>query len=253
MSDPDTRRCAACAAPIEPGASLCATCHSPQARWRRELVFWSSAIGFPSAAIAALFWAVTQAGELKTTFWPRDRVAILAFSSGGSTTVINSGEREVFISHLMWSGSHHDRVYYRVQEVFQAVPAGRTAVIAASFIGHFQPTSVVNWMAATGNAPDIVNWALNRARDARDKCFRVEAFSQDHPLKPREAYGFPVTATLKYYWPDDPKPREVQTEATAHLAMVSGPPCVGEEVTRGSPEGREVQLVLPGASGAGPF
>ncbi|HYA40853.1 MAG TPA: hypothetical protein VEF34_06095 [Syntrophobacteraceae bacterium] len=93
--------CVACKSQIISGATLCPVCKSYQSTWKHKLQYLAGVAGLVTVFIAVLTYTVASWPEVRKVFYWRDRVGITSFDSvNGYIVVSNSGDGEVFVSHL---------------------------------------------------------------------------------------------------------------------------------------------------------
>jgi hypothetical protein len=94
-----TTRCVACKQDIPAGASLCSVCKSYQRPWKNHLLYISGIAAMIVLIVSAAFWLWGNSRLLLGL--GRDDVALISANTLGSAVVVNRGDREVFVSHLL--------------------------------------------------------------------------------------------------------------------------------------------------------
>jgi len=92
-------RCVACKQEIPAGASLCSVCKSYQRPWKNHLLYISGIAAMIALIISATFWLLGN-GRVLLGFG-RDDVRLITANTLSSGVVVNRGDREVFVSHLL--------------------------------------------------------------------------------------------------------------------------------------------------------
>ena len=94
----DIIRCVACKLEVSVGASLCSHCKSYQCVWKNHLQYFAGA-----ATLIALFISVCGWFYLNMVkpFFDRDNVQVISANSLHSAVVVNRGDTEVFVSHML--------------------------------------------------------------------------------------------------------------------------------------------------------
>lgn len=116
-------RCVACKQEIPAGASVCSICKSYQTPWKNTIQYFSGIVALAAIVITAATWVV---GITRTSLFYRDDVRLISASTLGSAVVVNLGDGEVYISHLvltMPSRSTNVKVYRVVFE--ERLPPGQ--------------------------------------------------------------------------------------------------------------------------------
>lgn len=92
--------CVACKSGISPGASICPICKSYQKQWKNILQYVAGIVTLFVLTLSASAWLV---GKIHKAFFIRDNVQVVGADTLGSAVVVNRGETDVFVSHLlMW-------------------------------------------------------------------------------------------------------------------------------------------------------
>jgi hypothetical protein len=92
-------RCIACKQEIPAGASLCSVCKSYQRPWKNHLLYISGIAAMIVLIVSAAFWLWGNGRILLGL--GRDDVRLISANTLGSAVVVNRGDREVFVSHLL--------------------------------------------------------------------------------------------------------------------------------------------------------
>lgn len=114
--------CAACRQPIPLGATICSICKSHQAVWKNRLQYWAGVSTLIVLTLSALVW-------LRETAWhvlfARDDVRVVSCNSLRSAVVVNRGDSEVYVSHLILTmpGRSQDWVVKRLDFEEPLAPA----------------------------------------------------------------------------------------------------------------------------------
>ena len=95
----ETQQCVACGQQIPKGVSLCSVCKSYQRNWKNHLQYSAGIVALIALVASALVWLWASRKDV----WPRDDVRVVYASSLGSAVVANSGDRDVFVSHLLFT------------------------------------------------------------------------------------------------------------------------------------------------------
>jgi hypothetical protein len=94
-----TMRCVACKQEIPGGASLCSVCKSYQRPWKNHLLYISGIAAMIALIISATFWLWGNGRALLGL--GRDDVRLITANTLTSAVIVNRGDREVFVSHLL--------------------------------------------------------------------------------------------------------------------------------------------------------
>jgi len=92
--------CIECKSIIPHGASICSICSSFQIRWKNQAKFIANIIGILSVAVALISYVISELPNVRKTIAWRDEVSVLTFIDSEITVVANTGDGEVFISHI---------------------------------------------------------------------------------------------------------------------------------------------------------
>jgi predicted nucleic acid-binding Zn ribbon protein len=105
----DTRRdvvtthktqCIACKQDIPTGALVCSQCKHFQQRWKNSLQYFAGVATVLVIMVSAITWLW---GNARSAFWPRDDVRVISANTLGSAVVVNRGDGEAFVSHLIFT------------------------------------------------------------------------------------------------------------------------------------------------------
>jgi hypothetical protein len=100
--EPQNTRCIACKQEIPAGASLCSVCKSYQRPWKNHLLYVSGIAAMIVLIVSAAFWLWGN-GRLLLGLGRDDVRLVAANTLEGDAVVVNRGDREVFVSHLLLS------------------------------------------------------------------------------------------------------------------------------------------------------
>jgi predicted nucleic acid-binding Zn ribbon protein len=93
-----TKACVACGGDIPIGASLCPLCKSYQRVWKNHLQYFAGMAALIVLSLTATSWLFTKA---KAGWFYRDNIRVIVCNSLGSAVIVNRGDSEVFVSHLL--------------------------------------------------------------------------------------------------------------------------------------------------------
>src|SRR4051812_17693713 len=99
MSSSKSTQCVACKQEIPAGASVCSRCKSFQQRWKNWLQSCSRIVALLVLIATALTWLWANA---RVVFWYRDDVRLIAANTMTSAVVVNRGDGDAFVSHLLF-------------------------------------------------------------------------------------------------------------------------------------------------------
>jgi len=97
---PETQECIACKQQIPKGASLCPVCKSYQRNWKNHLQYTAGVAALVVLMISASTWLWGNARKLLLY---RDDVRVISASTLDSAVVVNRGDGDVFVSHLLFT------------------------------------------------------------------------------------------------------------------------------------------------------
>lgn len=92
--------CVECKSTIPQGASVCSICSNYQVRWKNQARFIANIIGVLSVAAALISYVVSAIPSIRRTIAWQDHVSILTYIDSKVTVVANTGDGEVFLSHI---------------------------------------------------------------------------------------------------------------------------------------------------------
>jgi hypothetical protein len=99
LPEAHTTRCVACKQEIPAGASLCSVCKSYQRPWKNHLLYISGIAAMIALIVSATFWLWGNGRVLLGL--GRDDVRLITANTLSSAVIVNRGDREVFVSHLL--------------------------------------------------------------------------------------------------------------------------------------------------------
>jgi hypothetical protein len=94
------QKCIQCKNEIPIGAKLCTHCNSYQNRGKNFIKFAAIVVGFVAALGTALFHSLSLYPAVKSYFFPKVEVEVLAYKSPSRLVIANNGDHEIFISHI---------------------------------------------------------------------------------------------------------------------------------------------------------
>jgi hypothetical protein len=118
------RRCIACQQEIPAGASLCSVCKSYQRGWKNHLQYGAGIVAIIVVTFSAAAWLWGNAGKL---LWPHNNdVRVVSASSLSSAVILNRGDNEVFVSHLILTMPGRTTDWVALRLVFEErLPSGQ--------------------------------------------------------------------------------------------------------------------------------
>jgi hypothetical protein len=127
----DSNTCIACKLDIPQGASVCTHCNSFQAQWKNTVQYLSRLFGVITIALGASTYIVSSLPEIrKIVFWS-DSVKVLSFSSNQGVSLANTGDGDIFVTHIYLKGSTNESYFTTVQPINRVIPVG--GVISQEF------------------------------------------------------------------------------------------------------------------------
>lgn len=97
--------CIACRNGLEAGASLCSHCGSFQSAWKNHLRYWATLVGLVAFIFTAVAYLFSVGPEIRKTFAWEDRIKVLDVILPGFIVVANTGDGNVFVQKLHWTGN----------------------------------------------------------------------------------------------------------------------------------------------------
>ncbi len=199
--NPD-KTCNTCGATIPVTAKLCSTCKTYQQRWKSRLQFVSSIVALILASASLLAWIGGQIPTLRTTFFPRTKIAVLGCNSLEGGVFANLGDETVYLSHVILFNTESQHW------VAQRFPINQQ-LAPNSFLRVLSPWGEgFNGTFTRGARADTLSILINKAAagDAAP-CVRIAFFARNDPMYEEElakAGGstlntLPATGYLEYF------------------------------------------------------
>src|ERR1700720_3989255 len=153
--------CVNCGSPILVGARICAVCKTYQSQWRNMLLFVGSIAGFITLLASGVTFIFAQLSSIIKT----EKIAVSYLSYPGEVLLINTGDKEVFVSSLevYWnSRNHNERISLNA-----SIKAGEFKSITPAF---FDPrTGAIE--ATPQNEFETYLWIVNRSGAPNHRLF----------------------------------------------------------------------------------
>jgi hypothetical protein len=92
--------CIACKSDLRDNATLCPTCGSYQSNIRTNLLFVGKIAGFVSLLGALVLYSTSTFIRIINEMSYADDVEVLSFRSNGNSVFYNSGDGDIFLSHI---------------------------------------------------------------------------------------------------------------------------------------------------------
>jgi hypothetical protein len=182
-----TKNCKACGSPIPQRAKLCPVCQTYQSRWRAFFHFFSSSTPLWVAAASLVWWAISQWPTVRILFWPREDVQVVAADPHCSAVIVNSGDYEVFVVHIMLYMTDRTRNWVAEIPVFMSVASGKFLQVPAARKDDFQD---VFWVRSVTDGM----WEKFVDQPYSDKqCFQILLFAVNDPAFQAVVAAAPTT------------------------------------------------------------
>jgi hypothetical protein len=94
----DKTRCVVCKQEINSGAPLCPECKCYQSPWKNHLQYFAGVATLVVLTLAASSWVI---GKVRAAYFYRNDVRVVECNTLGSAVIVNRGNGEVFLSHLL--------------------------------------------------------------------------------------------------------------------------------------------------------
>jgi hypothetical protein len=217
-------RCIACKQEIPIGASLCSICKSYQASWKNHLLYVSGIAAMIALAVSATVW-LSGNGRVLLGFG-RDDVRLISASTLGSAVVVNRGDREVFVSHLLLTMPGRSGNWQVPSLTFEdRLPVGQ-------FLRREFPKArleVVEFVRGLGS-PDFEELVRRAANE--DPCLELVFFmAQDSSLRELKQMAGPTLNTfevggyLEYWGLNGDAPVDLPLKGTGVVGRAHGQKC----------------------------
>jgi hypothetical protein len=92
------KACVACKRQIQSDASVCPVCKRYQRVWKNHLQYFAGIVALVSLSATAVTVTLTTVNEM---FFARSDLHLIECNSMASAVIVNSGDAEVFVSHLI--------------------------------------------------------------------------------------------------------------------------------------------------------
>ena len=128
------------------------------------------------AAASLFLWAISQSPTVRILFWPRDDVQVIAANPQRGAVIVNRGDYEVFVAHIMlyMTGRTSNWVAQEIP-VFMSVAPGKFLQVAAPRKDDFIPGF---WVRSVKGA--IWEKFVDEAYSDK-QCFQILLFAVDDP------------------------------------------------------------------------
>ena len=126
-----TRICFACQSEIPLQARICSNCSTVQNRGLWFVQRTGSMIGILSAILAFASYIVSSFPTIRQTFFWNDDIAVLAYSDG-PIAIENTGDGEVYVSHIFLYAPELSFVTYR--DVNRSIEPGKILTMDLGYI-----------------------------------------------------------------------------------------------------------------------
>jgi hypothetical protein len=198
--------CIACKGALAPGASLCLHCGSFQSGWKNDLRYWATLVGlvaFISTAVAYLF---SVGPEIRKTFAWEDRIKVLDVILPGFIVVANTGDGNVFVQKLHWTGNVDD--FYSTGTIpinktiskepgLETIDLKRSGLEKKEFAGRYLSNKEVprelrreKWQEARSD---------NKCWDVKIQLAKSESMLETQAGTGEEFWSIPLKGTLYFY------------------------------------------------------
>ncbi len=115
--------CVACKQEIHPNAAICPTCKSHQRRWKNDLQYIAGIATLFVLILSGSAWLVQR---IHQTFFSREDVRVVGCNTLGSAIIVNRGDTEVFVTHLLlWMPGRHADWKAPDLPIMQSLPPGK--------------------------------------------------------------------------------------------------------------------------------
>jgi ribosomal protein L40E len=189
--------CIACGAAVPSDVELCRHCGSYQSRWKNTLRYWATVAGLLTLAASLLIYTITTLPVIRKMLAWKDDVDVLAFESSRRITLINSGDGDILVTHVVLSAEAPR--FSSAESVEQLLPPKAV---------HSENVKRKEGKIAWVSCIDDDAWLriLGRAKPQADACFTIAVhYIKDAAyLGIREMLGedlrtFPANASVQYY------------------------------------------------------
>ena len=93
--------CVACKNSIPTDASLCPVCKSHQANWKNQLQYFAGLAVLIVLIFSGSSWLYLEARKAIKAIWYYDEVRVISCNTLRSAVVLNRGDGDVFLSHML--------------------------------------------------------------------------------------------------------------------------------------------------------
>jgi hypothetical protein len=221
-----TKNCKACGSPISQNATLCPVCKTYQQRWKAAVQFGSSSTAFIAAAVSLILWAISQLPTVRVLVWPREDVRVVAANSLSGGVVVNRGDHEVFVSHILLFMTNRSTWEAQRFPIDESLPPGKFLRVAKPKTD-FDPGFFVRGVKAA----NFEKFMENVLSDST--CFQIAFSALDDPLYRETAHAAgPTLNTLsadgyiEYRTVASPSVSRTRVPAIATIRARSTPECM---------------------------
>jgi hypothetical protein len=223
--DLENVRCVACKQEIRAGASVCSVCKSYQRPWKNHLMYAAGIATMLALIASAGFWLVGN-GRMLLGF-ARDDIRVIAGNTVlGNVVVVNRGDREVFVSHLLLFMPGRTVDWDAPELIFdERLPPGQ-------FLrGQFNKPRIPDFLVVRGLGSIHFEDLIKRAA-RQDPCFEMNFFvAQDSLLREfSQMMGptlntFEVAGYLEYWRLTGDAPVDLPVKGTGVVMRAKRPEC----------------------------
>jgi len=202
MEGPDQKKCIGCGNAIPTQARVCNYCSSFQSAWKNNLRYLANVMGLFSVIVSAVAFIISTIPTVRQVVAWHDEVKVLTFASNKPVTIVNTGDGDVFITHINIRGSRPSgRNYSDTERISGYVEAG-------SLITDNREIPLEEYSIATSTDPEDIEGLLNMAElfSSRDACVRMVFAVPDDPgyatfksYLGEKMITFDVEATIRFF------------------------------------------------------
>jgi len=177
MPNNSKKTCIVCGEKISAQAKICNHCKSHQSAWKNQISYFASIIGILSVIAGAISFIISSIPSVRQVIAWQDEVKVLTFSSIKPISIANTGDGEVYVTHLNIRGTRPSgRSYSDTERVDQFIEPGKIATTEHELV-------LDGYKVATSTNPDEIQTLLNKAElaSSKDACVIMVFTTQEDP------------------------------------------------------------------------
>ena len=197
--------CIACGNSIPSQANVCDKCGNFQSHLKNNLRYLASVVGIISVFLGATTFFISSIPSVRQVIAWKDEVRVLTFASNKPITIVNTGDGDVFVTHINVTGIRpNERGFSTTERVGKLVEAGKVITL-----DHLSSTE--GYTVAASTDPSEIENLRNAAElfSKSDACVRMifavpedpgyTTFSEFFEKIENQMITYDVSATVQFF------------------------------------------------------